>query len=340
MNPFLVLTRAIHFGSVLWLFGEFVFFVAVVAPALRSISPDAPEDSREGRGRLVGVGGFCVVVSIASAIGWLLLVSAGMSGMPFAMAMNWRTLETVIAETLFGHIWVCRAAISLLLVAVLWRARRREPRRQDKLLIGVGAVLAGAYAATLAWTGHAAADTGTDHYIHLGADTIHLLAAGAWVGALPGLVSLLRRAGDEADWRYALAALAAQRFSTMGLVTVSALVVTGLVNASYLVGSVAALFRTTYGQLLLCKLFLFGLMFALAAVNRLREAPLLAGAAPTVGNVSEQSAFARLKRNATVEMAAGAMIIAIVAVLGLMMPAAHMARHAQAMPTMTESHQR
>ena len=336
MNPFLVLTRAIHFGAVLWLFGEFVFFVVVVGPALRSIPPDASDDSRDGRRRLVRVGGLCVAISIASAIGWLLLEAAGMSGMPFAVAMNWRTLETVIAETLFGHIWVCRGAISLLLIAVLWRARRR----QHKLLIGVGALLAGAYAATLAWTGHAAADTGTDHYIHLGADTIHLLAAGAWVGALPGLVSLLRRAGDEADWRYALAAFAAQRFSTMGLVTLSALVVTGLVNASYLVGSVAALFRTTYGQLLLCKLFLFGLMFALAAVNRLRETPLLAGATPTAGSVSEQSALARLKRNATLELAAGVMIIAIVAVLGLTMPAAHMARHAQAMPTMTESHER
>ncbi len=339
MNPFLVLTRAIHFGSVLWLFGEFVFFGVVAGPALRSISPGASEGRREGRRRLVCVGGFCMAISIASAIGWLLLEAAGMSGMPFAMAMNWPTLETVVGETLFGHIWVCRAAISLLLVAVLWRARRREPRRQDSFLIALGAVLAGASAATLAWTGHAAADTGADHYIHLGADTIHLLAAGAWVGALPGLVSLLRRAGDEADWRYALSALAAQRFSTMGLVIVSALVVTGLVNASYLVGNVAALFRTTYGQLLLCKLLLFGLMFALAAVNRLREAPLLPHAAPTAGNASEQSALARLRRNATLEMGAGAMIICIVAVLGLTMPAAHMSRHAQAMPGMSESHE-
>jgi copper resistance protein D len=339
MNPYLVLTRAIHFGAVLWLFGEFVFFLAVVGPALRSISQDASTSSREARRRLVCVAGCCVAIAIASAIAWLLLEAAGMSGMPLAIALNRQTLETIVRETLFGRIWLCRIAISLLLIAVLWFARRREPRRQHKIPFAAGVVLAGAYTATLAWTGHAAADAGIDHYIHLGVDTMHLLAAGAWVGALPGLVSLLGRAGDETHpERYALAASAARRFSTLGLVTVSALVVTGLVNASYLVGSIAALFGTEYGLLLLCKLLIFALMVALAAINRLRVAPQFATAAAATIGAPNRTALARLRRNAMLEMAAGVAIVCIVAGLGLTVPAAHMLHHEHRPSMSSEAH--
>jgi putative copper export protein len=52
-----------------------------------------------------------------------------------------------------------------------------------------GTLLAGTYAATLAWTGHALSDAGAGRSVHLASDTVHLLAAGAWVGALPGLAS-------------------------------------------------------------------------------------------------------------------------------------------------------
>jgi copper resistance protein D len=340
MNPFLVLTRAIHFGAVLWLFGEFVFFIAVVRPALGGISPDAFAGRREAERRLVCVAGCCVAIGIASAIAWLLLEAAGMSGMPFALAVNRQTLETVVAETLFGRIWVCRVAISLLLIAVLWSGRRHALRRRDTILQVGGTLLAGAYAATLAWTGHAAADAGTDRYIHLGADMVHLLAAGAWVGALPGLISLLRRAGDEAHpQRYALAASAAQRFSTLGLVTVSALVVTGLVNASYLVGSIAALFGTEYGRLLLCKLALFAIMVVLAGVNRLRLAPQIAAATAATIGAPSRNALSRLRRNATLEMAGGVAIVGVVAALGLTMPAAHMLHHEHQPSMSSEAHE-
>jgi copper resistance protein D len=339
MNAFLVLIRAIHFGAALWLFGEFVFHVAVLEPSLRNVSPESSAGRLQPGRRLVRVGGFCVAMSIASAIAWLLLEAAGMSGMPFATAMNWRTIDTVLAETLFGRVWVCRFAISILLMVVLAGVLRQESPSRQRLVIAAGIVLAGAYAVTLAWTGHASADSGFDRYIHLGSDAVHLLAAGAWVGVLPGLIALLWRVPGSQEGPE-LAASAAHRFSAVGLFAVSALALTGIVNSWYLVGSVGALFATTYGQLLMCKLALFALMLALAATNRLRETPRLAGRAPVAGDDSRQIALGRLRRNATVEVAAGVAIIGIVAILGITMPAAHMARHAQSMPGMSESHGR
>jgi copper resistance protein D len=337
MNEFLVLTRAIHFGAVLWLFGEWVLFAVVVGPALRSVSADALADSREPERRLFRVAGCCVAIGIASAIAWLLLEASTMSGMPLAEALNRHVLDAVVRETLFGRIWLVRLALLLLLSAALWFAWRQQPRRHGAFLQIGATLLAGACAATLAWTGHAVADTGADRYLHLTSDAVHLLAAGAWVGALPGLASLLKRAGDVArPERFALAVSATQRFSVLGMVSVSALVMTGLINAWYLVGSVPALLGTEYGRLLLWKLLIFVMMLALAAINRLRLTPRLTMATTIV--TPSRNALARLRRNTLLELAGGVAVVGIVAVLGLATPAVHMPNREHPHPMTSEAH--
>ena len=335
MSEFIVLTRAIHFGAVLWLFGEFVLYAVVAGPALRSVSAHASTGSRELERRLIRVAGGCVAMSVASSIAWLLLEAANMSGTPLAVAISGHTLDVVVRETLFGRIWVVRLALSLLLSAALWFAWRRQSGRKDAILRIGGTLLAGAYAATLAWTGHAVADTGADRFIHLGSDAVHLIAAGAWVGALPGLTSLLKRAGDlTRPEGFTLAVSATGRFSTLGMFSVSALVVTGLVNTWYLVGSVATLLGTDYGRLLLGKLLLVAMMIALAAINRLVLAPRLATSAPTTIGSPSRRALAQLRRNTLLEMAGGIAVVGIVAALGVAMPAVHML-HREGTPSMT-----
>jgi putative copper resistance protein D len=201
-----------------------------------------------------------------------------------------------------------------------------------------GTLLAGAYAATLAWTGHALSDAGADRYVHLASDAVHLLAAGAWVGALPGLASLLERAGDVArPERFALAVSATRRFSTLGMVSVSALM-TGLINAWYLIGNVAALLGTEYGRLLLWKLLIFAMMVALAAINRLRLTPRLATATTIV--TPSRSALAGLRRNTLLELTGGVAVVGIVAALGVATPAMHMLDREHPHPMTSEGHVR
>src|SRR5713226_6232841 len=177
MNEFLVLTRAIHFGAVLWLVGEFVLFAFVVGPAMRRVSRNTPSHGLEPERRLFRVAGCCVAIGIASAVGWLLLEAANMSGTSFGEALNRHVLDAVLWETLFGRIWLVRLALSLLLSAVLWFGWRQQPRRQRAILQIGGTLLAGAYAATLAWTGHAVSDIGADRFLHLTSDAVHVLAA-------------------------------------------------------------------------------------------------------------------------------------------------------------------
>ena len=73
----------------------------------------------------------------------------------------------------------------------------------------------------------------------------------------------------------AIGRIAVQRFSTLGVVAVSTLAATGIVNTWVLAGSIPALLGTDYGQLLLVKIALFLVMVATAAVNRLVLTPRL-----------------------------------------------------------------
>ena len=94
-------------------------------------------------------------------------------------------------------------------------------------------MIAAAYLGSLAWAGHAVAGAELGDFDQIVADVVHLLAAGAWLGALPALVYLL-------DGTHALdsVAQATRRFSNLGMASVCVLVVSGLINAWYQVGDV------------------------------------------------------------------------------------------------------
>jgi putative copper resistance protein D len=113
----------------------------------------------------------------------------------------------------------------------------------------------------------------------------------------------------------------AQRFSTLGIVSVATLLATGIVNAWILVGSFTALLATQYGQLLMLKIMVFALMLGFAAVNRLALTPRLAGSPESSARIE---ALRRLTRNSVVEIGLGFLIFAMVGMLGTLHPAIHL----------------
>jgi putative copper export protein/mono/diheme cytochrome c family protein len=297
----LIAARTIHFASTVLVGGVVCFRVVVAGRAMpfgRRLAP-----------RLKWLALSNLVVSILSALPWLSLVAAEMSGQQLSDVIGGDTIATVLTQTQFGRVWIARIVLGLLLGALLtlfpWRSRWHEP---------VALVLAAGFVGSLAWMGHAGATPGSDGDIHLISDIAHALAAAAWVGGLVPLAlsfAAARRAHDPA----AMAATT-QRFSMVGMASVAVLLASGIINAYFLIGSVPGLLGTLYGQLLLVKVALFAGMLALAVVNRLRLTPLLA--AP----VSARAAR-RLQRNSMIEAALGLAIIAIVGVLGTLPPGAH-----------------
>ena len=108
----------------------------------------------------------------------------------------------------------------------------------------------------------------------------------------------------------------------LGIVSVAALILSGVVNAWILVGSFRGLVVTGYGQLLMLKLAAFAVMLAFAAVNRFALTPRLA----LSSDDARQDALRALSRNTWIEIALGLSIFAMVGVLGTLHPAAHLVK--------------
>jgi copper resistance protein D len=310
MNTALVAARAVHFASAMLLFGELVFTLGVARPAWRRAGRAAVDHDQRIYHRLLLTEGWSLAVSIASGAIWLAVEASNMSGMPLEQAINRDTLSLVLGKTVFGRLWVWRFGLVVAFGALLvGLGRTASGKSRPRVALGC-AVVAATYLASLAWAGHAAAGQGSQGLLQLSSDIVHLLAAGGWLGALPGLVFFLGRA-QSLD----AATQAARRFSTLGVVCVGALVLSGLANAWYLVGSVPALVGTEYGRLLIAKVAVFAAMATLAAVNRLSLTPRLKG--------QDARALPLLRRNATAEIAAGIVVVAIVGALGTTIPGAH-----------------
>src|SRR5256885_14340842 len=190
MDAMIVAARTVHFASAILLFGGLLFVLAVATPVWR----DADRETPQRGGRLptaLVYGAWTLVASVMSGVIWLAAEAAIMSGTPLAQAINADTIGLVLGRTEFGRLWVLRLVLALALAALLLSIGRsaNETRR---LRIAAGAVLvAAAYLASLAWAGHAAAGQASGRYVQIVCDVVHLLAAGAWLGALPGLVFLL-----------------------------------------------------------------------------------------------------------------------------------------------------
>jgi copper resistance protein D len=307
----LIIIRAIHFGATAVMAGSLIFRIAVAGPALRS----APAATQVIRSQILLMAWIAFAIAAASGVIWLQLETASMSGRSFAEAMTSDMLSTVLNETQFGLVSKIRFVLAIILAACL-AYDRLAPARWLALGSALGLV------AAIAWTGHAGSTVGEMGGVHLAADVLHLSAAAAWVGGLVSLALLLGAARRKQSFAWvSLSRGAAQRFSTLGIVSVGTLFVTGTVNAWILVGSFRALLVTEYGQLLMLKIAVFALMLVFATVNRFWLTPQLIVSSESDAQLD---ALRQLTRNSIVEIAFGFTVFAIVGALGTLHPAIHL----------------
>jgi copper resistance protein D len=313
----LIYVRAIHFAATLVVAGIVFFVVFIAEPAFAKAEREARLPATV-RPPLAWLAWISLVLTAASGFAWFVLVAASMSERPAAEVFSEGILWVVLLQTDFGRAWLIRALLVVLLAAVFVFVLTTKPKHSVTIWLNVIAVaMAAGLVGTLAGGGHAAGGTNAESIVHPAADFLHLTAAAAWVGALLPLALLLGRAGRDAG-SIAIARTATLRFSVLGLASVATLMITGLINAFYLVGSVAALLDTGYGRLLTVKLALFFVMVAVAAINRFRLTPELV---PDASLAPARQVLRRLRRNAVIEIVLGAIIIAIVAKLGVTAPA-------------------
>jgi copper resistance protein D len=306
----LVIVRGVHFAATAVMTGTLIFREVVAEAASRSARPAAIIV----RTQTLRVAWIFLAVATASAMIWLLLAAASMSGLSFGESMTSDVLSTVVNETQFGRVSEIRLVLAVIIAGGL-AYDRFPPARGLALAMSLGLT------AALAWTGHAGSTAGAMGVLHLTADTLHLLAAAIWIGGLVSLVLLLSVSrNDQTDAGVSFARDATERFSTMGVAIVVVVLATGIVNAWILVGSWQALIVTDYGRLLMLKVALFGVMLLTAAVNRFWLTPRLA--LPS-GSEPQFKVLRRLARNSMIEIILASMIFAIVGMLGTLHPAIH-----------------
>jgi len=272
LTDLLIYARAVHFAASIMAAGTVFFLIFIAEPAFRAAS-EAMRVRAFVRYRLTWIAWGSLAVAAISGAAWLVFTAASMSGRPPARVFAQGVLWTVLDQTEFGNDWLLRSVLACLLAAA-FAPILSAPRIKSVWFKAALAVLAAALVGSLAWAGHAAGGVGVEAIVHPAADILHLIAAAAWLGALVPLALLLSAAGQDSS--IAIARTATLRFSTLGIASVGTLLVSGIINSWYLVGSIPALLGADYGRLLLAKIALFFGMVAIAAVNRLRLTPRIA----------------------------------------------------------------
>lgn len=263
------------------------------------------------RAIVIGLSATGIALSVLS----IFAMTASMAGVAL-LEVDRASVSMMISETPMGQAWVVRMA-ALFATLILAIATGRGKAATWLVLVSSGS--AGALA-SLAWTGHGAASEGVAGTRQLVADIVHLLASGAWIGALVALGALLfRPARSMSDDHIRLTHRALEGFSGIGTVIVVLIVVSGLLNSWMLVGPehLLSMQSTLYGQLLTAKLALFGIMLVLAAANRFRLTPAFNRAITGGGTLP---AICRLRLSMIYETSAALVILGLVAWLGTLEP--------------------
>ncbi len=296
------LTRFLHYALLLGLFG---------ATAFRCIGLRRVRDNGAGvPATLVVCGALAPLVSVL-----LMLVAVGaMMGQPF-WAVDASVVRSLVTTTSFGTAFLVRAVLLSLGFAALLVGRRMAIARP------AAALLYGSALATLPWSGHAAAGEGVAGLAHRLNDAVHLLAAGLWIGAIGWFTVLAARAHRlprQVDAEAVLAAM--HRFAPLGVGLVALVSVTGVINAQLIfgLGNSATVLGTTYGQLLVIKIGLVGIMLLCASRH---AAPACRYRQPAIiSPTGDAATLAALRGSLAAELAVALLVIGVAAFLGLASP--------------------
>jgi copper transport protein len=178
--------------------------------------------------------------------------------------------------------------------AQVWRA--------GDSLLGAGVVLA-AFGPPL--TGHAAASPNAA--LAIGADVIHVLAGGAWLGGVlcVALFAIPRAKRLPPPERPRAALALVRAFTPLALSAAGVLALTGLYSGWIHVGSFRALIQRDYGRMLLLKLALVAAMAILGALNWRYFGP----------RCGEESELLTIRRSTRLELALGILVLLVTSIL-------------------------
>ncbi len=268
--PSLVTARWVVFLSMMAAIGLFVMRIAIARPLVRRL---------EG----TSLRRISIAFAIAAAIGLLatpvyLLLATAQFALRSAFAIG--TLVPLFSTSAFGRgyldLELCFALFVLAAGIALWVDRpARDVRSIAEILANVGACAAAAAVLLVPGTAGHAAQT-APRGISVALDWLHLVSGSVWLGGLIGVLVLW--ASLPGGRRVAGLATVVPRFSNAAFASVLVLLGSGIWATVNHMPILAALWQTSYGQVILVKIGLLAVAVLLAAVNLVRTKPRLVAA--------------------------------------------------------------
>ena len=292
LTPAWVIARAVSFVALLAVLGA-VAFRTIVLPRTAGFTPAQRSDVASDTARRAAMWSATLLVAAGAK---LYLQNRMMSGTAAADLAHMRSMSM---ETHWGAAWRLQfgaGAVALLAFALAWR------RVAGGWLLAALACVTLALSAALA--GHAGAATSA-RTVAIVDDTLHILGASAWLGSLFWMLAHVVRMHRTLDDGPARVASLVAAFSPVALGSAAVVVLTGVVSAWLRLGSIPALWSTSYGQVLLVKLLFLSGVTATGFYNWRFVQPSLGTSAATV----------RLRRSATSELVIGVVVLIVTAVL-------------------------
>ncbi|MCA0454130.1 MAG: copper resistance protein CopC [Chloroflexi bacterium] len=208
-------------------------------------------------------------ILLLTAAGWVLVGVTGFlllalqyslaTGNPILTGIDGNSLNSIIADTRFGHLWLSRTALWAGLGGALWFAR------SDRFFYWVALVMGAVILAINSAFSHA--NAAYDLTVSVGADFLHLFATAVWVGGLVHFLNVIAPIRRTFPSSTLVLGRVVGRFSNFARVSVATLFITGFYSAWLQVGTVEGLLTTQYGIAMLIKLILFVPVLGLAVVN-------------------------------------------------------------------------
>lgn len=222
--------------------------------------------------------------------------------------LSWGLIGSALKLTSFGQIWMLQILIVMLLAVTILSGYDRDRSIRARIWSSYGSlVLVLGWLFTHAMTGHpAAAD---QRALAIAMDFIHLIGAAFWIGALTAMAICLPPLADKlpSKVRGEVYWTAIRRFTAWGIGAVAALVATGIYSSLIILPApvLTSLFTTAYGLVLIGKIVLL-IVMVLFAWRHARLARAATGS--------------RLSGSLKAELATGAVILALAAVLTHLSP--------------------
>ena len=238
------------------------------------------------------LGQYALVLAFAGALARL---SGEISMMLDASsAIDASAIRSIVTGTTWGIGWIIGCA-GIVLAAVGFTLASRAAIGWTLAALGTFAM-----AVAPALTGHAAAAQPIALAVSI--DVVHVLAAGAWLGTLltivvVGMPALLRPALASAEG--SLLAPLVRAFHPLALTCAIGVVLSGVVTSWLHLPTVASLWESAYGRVLLTKVALVAIVAVLGGINWRRQLPAL-------GNNGEATSF---RRTAAAELAFAALVL-------------------------------